>query len=78
MFLVPAVHIELTDVVHGYLGLLQLDLVRVRCKFAGEVTDGVWEGGRKENNLYRVLPRKHAVGGEVNTRVQKLPLGRTS
>ena len=59
MFLVPTVHIELSDIVDAKLFLLQLDLVGIGSKFRSERSDVVWEGGGEENNL-NPLARKKA------------------
>jgi len=45
VLLVPAVHVELPDVLDTKLLLLQLDLVGIRGEFGGEGSDDVRECG---------------------------------
>lgn len=61
VFLVSAVHVELTDALHGELLLLELDLVRIWCEFGGEGSDVVGEGSGEENDLGFIVSSKGAV-----------------
>lgn len=56
---VPAVHIELSDIVNAQLLFLQFDLVGVGGKFRGERSDVVRKGGGEEDNL-NALAREEA------------------
>lgn len=61
MIFVTAIHIELTDVVNRDLVLLELYPVGIGCELVREVPDVVRECRGKQNNLYGLITRKHAV-----------------
>jgi hypothetical protein len=61
VFLVPAVHVELSDAFNTELLLLKLDFVGVWCEFRGKHSDLIREGGREKNDLDGTVARKHAL-----------------
>ena len=60
MFLVLAVHVELSDTFNTELFFLKFDLVGVWGKFRGESSNLIRECGREENNLDGMITGKHA------------------
>lgn len=58
MFLVPAVHVELTDTVDAQFLLLELNLVGIGCEFGGERANVIWEGGGEEDDLNGLAARQ--------------------
>ena len=43
VFFISAIHVKLTDIIYGELVLLQLNLVRIRREFVGEVPHIIWK-----------------------------------
>lgn len=74
VFLVPAVHVKLPDVVDAQLLFLQLDLVGIWGKFRGECSDMVREGGREEDDLETFAREK--AWQEVSERFKVMSLKR--
>ena len=65
--LVSAIHVELPDVVHRKLILLQLNLVRVRCELVGEISHIVRERGGEKQDLHRAIAGEHAIHHDTVT-----------